>query len=496
MTLLNINCKRLFVGILSMVLVACSNPWDERKDSGDPNLDVNLSEAIANTAEVSKFKEILAQTGYDKVLSESKTYTVFAPTNEAMAQVDPAILTNPEKLVFFVQNHIALTSYSSIRTQDVKIKMLSEKYLDFNGSALIGDATIVVADKYASNGIFHIVNKALSPKQNIWQYINDISTTSEMSKYLLSLKELNIYKSDADAKANTAPGAFADSLSNSFLKNVYNINNEKNSYTLFLMEDAGYASEVTKLIPYVAKSTTDLTTTYARYFTVRDMVFPKVYKINELPATLTLTSRFGVTVTIYKAQIVGQPVILSNGIVYRMKNVDVPLDKRLVTTIVEGENNTTTNPTGSGARSKVFYREKKDPSGLIFPIGTIFKDIAEYAGGQQFMISYKAKDLYSTTYKVYWRAVNVDLLTTVDFQQSLNIGSSSTDLGNVLTANADIKIFPPKNVGIANYNEVYLGTFDLTSLQDIYFSLVSANTTTAGNNSLVLDYLKFEPVVK
>ncbi|AOW09931.1 hypothetical protein EM308_10645 [Flavobacterium gilvum] len=479
---------------MTIALVSCSNPWDDRKDSSDPNLDANLSEAIANTAELSQFKEILAKTGYDKVLSESKTYTVFAPTNEALAQVDASLLDTPEEQAFFVQNHIALTAYSSVRNSDVKIKMLSEKYLLFKGSTIIDDATIINADKYASNGVFHIVNKALSPKQNIWQYVNSQVSTSEMSKYLLSLKDLNIYASDATAKANTAPGVFADSLSNSFLKNVYNVNNEKNSYTLFLIDDAGYASEVTKLIPYFAKTTADLTATYARYFTVRDMVFPKAYKLNELPSELT--TRFGVKVPIDKTQIVGQPIVLSNGIIYRMKKMVVPLDKRLVTTIIEGEDNTATNPYGSGPRSKVFYREKKDPSGLIFPIGTVFKDIAEYAGGGQFMISYTAKDLYSTTYKVYWRAVNIDLPLSVDFQQSLNIGSSSTALGNVFVENANIKIFPPKNVGIANYNEVYLGTFDLTSLQDIYFSLVSTNTTTAGNNSLVLDYLKFVPVIK
>lgn len=482
MTLLNINYKRFFVGILSIALVSCSNPWDDRKDSGDPNLDANLSEAIANTAELSKFKEILAQTGYDKVLSESKTYTVFAPTNEAIAQVDPAILTNPEKLVFFVQNHIALTSYSSVRSEaTVKIKMLSDKYLDFTGSAQIGDATIVTADKYASNGVFHIVNKALAPKQNIWQYINDVSATSTMSKYLLSLKEFSIYKSDAIAKANTTPGAFADSLSNSYLKNVYNINNEKNSYTLFLMEDAGYASESDKLIPHLAKSTTDSTATYARYFTVRDMVFPKAYKPNELPAKLT--SRFGVTVTIDKTQIVGQPIVLSNGIIYRMKKVDVPLKDRLVTTIIEGESSTTFLP--SNLRSKVLYREKKDPD------GNLFKDIAVYnSGSNLFNIFYRANDLFSgVTYNVYWRAVNIDFpnVTPTVFQQSLYVGNGSTA----------IKTFPFINVPLGSYTPVLLGQFTLAKAGDLdKIVLIAQTVTTSGLNSLALDYLKFEPVVK
>jgi hypothetical protein len=480
--MLKINYKRLFVGILSIVLVSCSSPWDDRKDSGDPNLDANLSGAIANTAEVSKFKEILVQTGYDKVLSESKTYTVFAPTNEAMAQVDPSLLDTPEKLVFFVQNHIALSSYSSIRTEDVKIKMLSNKYLVFKGSTVIDDATIITADKYAANGIFHIVNKALAPKQNIWQYVNGISATSEMSKYLLSLKEFSIYKSDSIAKANTTPGAFADSLSNSYLKNVYNINNEKNSYTLFLMEDTGYASEVTKLIPFLTKSKADSTAIYASYFTVRDMVLPKAYKLSELPAQYT--TRFGVNVKIDKTQIVGEPIVLSNGIVYRMKKVDVDLKDRLVTTVIEGESSTTFLP--SSLRSKVLYREKKDLDGKLF------KDIAVYnSTSNLFNIFYRANDLFSMSYDVYWKVANVDLpdptATPIVFKQSLFVGNGATT----------IMAFPYYDVPVGYNKEFLLGRITLTKAGDVNKIVLAANpVTTVGLNTLSLDYLKFVPVIK
>lgn len=484
MILLKLINKKLFVGILTMALVSCSDPWSDRENNGDDNLNATLTEAITNTSETSKFAELLVQSGYDKILSASKTYTVFAPTNAAMAQVDASLLDTPQELEAFVQNHIALTAYSSIRNEaSEQIKMLTNKYLLFKGATAIGDATIVTADKYAANGVFHIVNKALSPKQNIWQYINGLTATSAMSNYLVSLNELNIYDSDIIAKENAIPGALADSLSNSFLKNVYNVNNEKNSYTLFLIEDEGYTAEVDKLKPYLNKPTADSTATYSGYFTVRDMVFPKAYMPSELPNELT--TRFGVTVPIDKTQIVGEPIVLSNGVIYRMKKMDVPLINRLVTTKIEGEKNTSLLP---NLRNKVFYREVRDPFGVLF------NDImSQNSTVSTFLINYKATDLYSTTYKVYWRAIN-DVQTNV-FQQRLLIGTVIRD--NVIYVNESIKAFPYTNVEVKNYNEVYLGDFNLSQAGNIdMISLMAFNTTTNGNNSLTLDYLKFVPVVK
>lgn len=478
---LKINYKRLFVGLLTIVLVSCSNPWDDRENSTDANLSVNLNEAIINTAEVSQFGQLLVQTGYDKILAASKTYTVFVPTNEAMDQVDDAILNDPEAAKKFVANHIALTAYSSIRTKaQEKIKMLGDKYLLFKGATMIDDATIVTADHYAANGVFHIINKALTPKLNIWQYINS-NSGSAMSQYLLSLKNINIYSSDAEAKANAIPGALADSLTNSYLKNVYNLNNEKNSYTLFLMQDAGYSTEVDKMKPYLTAPTPEGTAVLASYFTVRDMVFPNAYELNQLPATLT--SRFGVEFPVDKTQIVGEPIHLSNGVIYIMKKVDVSLTKRLLTTKIEGEKNNGY----IGSRTPILYRDKIDPFGVLF------NDImVQTPARAKFTLTYYAKDImYSTKYKVYWRAVN-DRSGT--FQQQLAIGGNVDITISPVAVVNPTTLFPLITIPSNNYDEILLGEFTKTNANNTdLISLIGGTTTTS---QLTLDYLKFVPVLK
>ena len=496
MTIFKFNYKRLLSSVLALAIISCSNPWDDREDNGDSNLTVTLDKAISNTEAVSQFGELLTQTGYDTILAASKTYTVFVPTNEAMAQVGGAILNDPEALKQFVANHIALTAYSSIRSSDVRIKMLSNKYLDFEGSTLIDDATIVTADHYAKNGVYHIINKALTPKLNIWQYVNAQAGSSATSDYLLSLKDFSIYASDVDAKALSAEkgaGYQSDSLTNSYLKNVYNLNNEKNSYTFFMMKDAGYTTEVNKMKPYTIKVTnneTDSTAIYAKYFTLRDLAFPKKYKRDQLPATLT--SKFGVQVPIDKTKIV-EEIHLSNGIVYVMDQVDVPAANRLLTVTIQGEKNM---GYFNGGRNAIYYRDKKEPLGGLFPAGTLYNDvIVQNPGTAMFYLNYDAKDLFSTTYKVYWRAIN-DFQTNA-VSQKLTMWGEYSITNNVVSVSDLIIDFPYKSVTSNVYTEVYIGEFTLTKLRNIdLISLIAANTTTNGNNSLTLDYLKFVPVVK
>ncbi|GGA65313.1 hypothetical protein GCM10008015_02560 [Flavobacterium palustre] len=490
MIILKSKYARLLASVLTLAIISCSNPWDDRTDNGDANLGVTLNEAISKTSETSQFAELLVQTGYDEILASSKTFTVFVPTNAAMAEVESSILNNPEAVRAFVANHITLTAYSSIRTnQQERIKMFTNKNLIFKGSTMIDDATIVNPDQYAKNGVFHIIDKALTPKLNIWQYINSQAGVSATSDYLLSLKDFSIYTSDITAKALSVErgvGYLSDSLTNSYLRNVYNLNNENNLYTLFLMEDAGYTAEVDKMKPYLIKTsnepTIDSTAIYAKYFTLRDMAFAKKYELDELPATLT--SRFGVEVPIDKTQIV-QQIHLSNGIVYIMKKVDVPLAKRLLTTRIEGEKNSGY----IGSRTPILYRDRRDP------LGVLFNDIMVQAPTRaKFTLFYNARDMYSTTYKVYWRAIN-DRTTSTLFQQKLGIGGSIVLTGSTYDVANFTEAVPLTIIPFNNYDEILVGQFTMTTAGNIDMISLIGGATTA-TSGLTLDYLKFVPVLK
>lgn len=483
--------KKIALAALMVFAFSCSDPWNERNTGNDANIDKSLVEAISSSSEFSEFSKVLAATGYDKVLASSKNFTVFVPSNAAMSQVPVSIINDPVALKQFVGNHIALTSYSSVREIDeIQIEMQSKKFLVFKGKTTIDDATIIKADMLASNGIYHVIDKPLTPKLNIWQFVASQAATSMMSADLLALKDFSIYKEDIEKKilSETAgAGYLSDSLTNSFLTNVYNLNNEKNSYTLFLMENDGYTQESDKMKAYTIKSTTDSTATYAKYFTVRDMVMNKKYEPSQLPSTLT--SRFGVEYSIDKSQIVGEPIRLSNGIVYIMKKVDVPMAKRLVPIVIQGESfDLRYNMTNSiAAITRNFFLPSTENINDVFVLNP-------GSALPRLLYQNRLKDLYSTKYQVYWRAINNK--TTV-FSQTISIGGTYVVTGTTFSVVNPLKTLAYTAVPINDFNEVLVG--DFTPLQSgniLNLTLLGANSATNGVNSLTIDYLKIVPVVK
>ncbi|WP_066220257.1 fasciclin domain-containing protein [Formosa haliotis] len=477
--------KAILASITLLAVISCSDPWDEHTKNSDNNLNENLAERLTSISETSEFGKLLTETGYDRVLANSKTYTVWVPTNDAIKEVSSNELSDLESKKIFVSNHIALTAFGSVSNQDtVIVQMLSNKNLEFIGGSVMDGSKVVTADQYTSNGLYHVVDDALIPRANIWEYINSIEGSNVMSAYLVSLNEFNIYQSDSIAKANAEvmPELYADSLTNSYLNNVYNLNNEKNKYTFFLLDDDDFKTEVEKLEPYLLKSNSDSTKTYASYFATRDYAFYKSVAKENLPDTLI--SKFGVKVPINKANIINE-IHLSNGMLYVMGDMDVPLETRLLTTKIEGE-----NPGGfsqGDKRANTFYREKEDLGGVLF------EDImVQNHGVPLFSIYYGANDLYSTKYEVYWRAIN-DIQENT-FQQRLSFGGVYNELGEVIDPIATLDYI---DVVPDVYDENYIGEFTLEEAGKLdIISLIAANSGSNGVNTLTLDYIKLVPVIK
>lgn len=485
MTSIKFFKKYLGLGLMLLAISSCSEPWEDHAGGGDANLELNLNEAISQNSQTSEFGKLLAETGYDKILASSKTFTVFTPNNTAMSALDASALSTPQAKKDFVANHVALTAFSSVSQQDtVDIQMYSNKYLQFINGNRVADAQVVDADNYANNGLYHIIDSDLAPRQNIWEFIKDQAGANDMSAYLVSLNDFNLYRRDSVAKAQAVQGMMADSLTNSYFTNVYNLNNERNKYTFFLLDNASFANETDKLRPYMNRPTEDSTLIYTNYFTTRDLAYHKAIARENLPDTLV--SKFGVKVPLTDA-VISEEIQLSNGVVYVMSTLDVPLETRLLTTVIEGE-----NPSGfsqSDKRANTFYREKADPTGDVF-----FDIMVQNHRVPRFTIYYNASNLYTTTYKVYWRAVN-DIQSNT-FQQRVSFGGSISSVdGSLQSPFAEL---PYTNVEPNVYEEIFIGEFtlDQKGRDALLVSLQAANSSTDGVNTLTLDYLKLVPEIK
>ena len=79
--------KCLTIGLLASLFAAC-NPWDEHVKVNNSNLDASVIDVLKQQADLSTFVQVLEKTGYDSVIINAQSYTIFAPTNGAWTGID------------------------------------------------------------------------------------------------------------------------------------------------------------------------------------------------------------------------------------------------------------------------------------------------------------------------------------------------------------------------------------------------------------------------
>ena len=507
----------LFV-LIASVFASCKSQWDEHNLITDPSLSVNLSQQISSNANLSKFNQFLAKSKYGNILSSSKTFTVWAPSNAAMASVDPTILNDTGRLNQFVGNHISYQSYTTNLPQPtLRVQMVSGKSETFTKST-IELATITTANQYASNGIYHIINKAIMPKLNIWDYVTNTGaatgnaqgtglTTDALQEqaylvaqnysYVDTTKAVVTGYDPVTGKPVLQPGT-GIVYKNHFKDQTADVSNETTQYTMFVMADGGLNNEISKVSKYFTTSSADSTTKLSTFDVIRDLVVPGVYSTKNEPGTIampdSITSIFGVKIPINMNDTI-RSYNASNGKVYVMKDVFFRLQDKILPIVIQGETEPVYGTSGSwyktdnsGRAQNVYYRIKNDPNGVQWKDIYIETNAANGVGlSAQYWVGYKLQNVNTVTYKVYVRAIN-DSKTA--FNEMISFCTPLT--GNKPTLGT-IPYFP---VSLNNYAEIYVGNYTNNSYGYNSMFVVGANNTTSGQNSVTFDYIKLVPVLQ
>lgn len=464
-------------GLAAAALPGCKK-WDTHNAITEEALNKTLFEQISADTSLSRFTQYLTKTGYDKVISSSKTFTVYAPSNAAIASLDAGIVNDTAKLRLFVGNHIATQSYFTTTAADtMRIPMVNGKYHNILNST-IEDATISRGDNRAKNGVYHVINKMLPALDNCWDALsNNAAIPAAQKTFMLSLfmkvydltNAVQIGVNDTSGAPIYQPGT--DSImTNLFWRYAYDLRDESQQFTLFVLVDSAWNTETIRYSPYFKYTDSLSTAKLAKWNVVKDFGFAGAYT----PATLpdTLHSRSGVSVPVDKSAIV-QTITTSNGIIYVMKKVAITPPAKLRSFVIQGENY---NTYSVDKRSVTYFRDRYNPLTNLD-----FRDVLVYNHGvASFNLGYKVSGLYSMTYKAYWVALN-DFQTT-SFTQKLALADPTTSVLPYVTVSPNV------------YSEVYLGSFTLSQYQDLMMLyLVAAANTTAATDPLVCDYIRLEP---
>lgn len=468
---------RIFLIITLAMMCGCKK-WDDHNAVTSEDLKHNLFSLISQDASLSRFAELLEQSGYDEVIASSKTFTVFAPGNDALAALDPAIVNDPEKLKLFVGNHIAGQSWFTAAADTMlNIEMLNGKYHRMLGKA-VSDAVITTADRYAKNGVVQVIDRMLPALDNTWEAIeNNTALPAKQRAYMLSLFR-NVFDVTNAEQIGVNPTTGepiykpgTDSIrTNLFWRNVHDLRDESKRFTLFMLEDAAWDTEVTKFSPYFVTGTVDSTTGLSAWEVVKDFATDSAYTLQTLPDVITSPS--GVPMPVEKTQI-KQTIQTSNGVIYVMGRIDITPEQKLRPFHIEAEEYRLQSV---DKRSVTYFRDRFNSlTGLGFRDVLVFNHAVA-----RFNLNYQLRNVYSMKYKVYWVAVN-DFQAN-NFTQKLGIGDPLSTLLDYVTVTPE------------QYEEVLIGEFTLDAFHpvlDVY--LTAANTTNAANSALVCDYIRLEP---
>jgi len=129
----------------------------------------NIVDLAVGNPDFSTLVELLTQANLVDVLSSDGPFTVFAPTNDAFASVDPAILdaiaSDAGLLTSVLLYHVVEgTVLSTDLTDEAQVSTVNgENVTTFTDPPMVNDANIVTADIIASNGVIHVIDAVLVP---------------------------------------------------------------------------------------------------------------------------------------------------------------------------------------------------------------------------------------------------------------------------------------------------------------------------------------------
>ncbi len=445
--------RKLFLAIFSIgLLLAGCKKWEDHNRITDENIALTLLERLQANPDLSTFTDLLVKSGYADTLASLKMFTVYAPVNAALSSITASLENDNQALKAFVANHIANQAYYSDSVAETqRIPMLNGKYHDIT-SGTIDDLAFSSKDLAAKNGVVQVLSAFLPFLSNTWEF------------------------TETDARMPALQKELMDSVENLFGTRVHNLKDESKNFTLFVLQDAAWQSEVNKFKPHtVVTGNADSTTKVAGWMVLKDLAVDVLYKsAAQIPDTII--SKSGVKVGIDKTAIVSS-IKTSNGMVYVMNRLEVPLQHKFREIIIEAENYTSAS---HNRLTNTFIRDKRDSA-----TGNIFRDILVYNHGvAMFNLRYRLTDIPAGKYRAYWMALhdNINNMTTT-FNQKIGVDS----------ANSPLPAYVP--VPLNTYAEQLAGEFTLTSYRPVFnLFLTAANSTTATANPIVCNYIRLVPV--
>lgn len=171
-------------------MMSCSDDWDSHYEGGIMSSSQSLLEVLQQKENLSTFAQMVKRSGYESLLASSQTFTVWAPMNEALSDID---LNDELAVRQTVENHVGRFSYPlSAASETTKVRMLNGKRLAFSsgmdGLTLDG-ALLVGSTDLANNGLLHTLKEHVLYRPNFYEYIAAQPNCSKLYNFLSTYQQ-------------------------------------------------------------------------------------------------------------------------------------------------------------------------------------------------------------------------------------------------------------------------------------------------------------------
>lgn len=493
--------------MLAVSLVFCTSACDDEISDdhfyqSDNALNSNLNALIANDSDLSTFYTLLKETGYDKILDQPQAYTVWAPTNEALANVSTDILTNPEMLLELIGNHISRYSYTSkdIGSEGLLVKMFNDKYVPNsieNGTVYFDNVEVIEGDLLTNNGILHKIGDVVDVKSNIWTYLNESGEYPTMVDYMTQFESI-----DFDASVSTIIGQNTlgknvyDSIfvtNNSYFDVIGDLNSEEERFTFVTLTDEVYATAYDSYKEYFQHPNEDVVKS-AVDSTLFTNLNSDEFGDDELNNTITNTVGNSVIVN---SSSVDENVKLSNGNVLKVNNFDVTPEDLIYNPIRFEVENSYNRKIGDASVLTVKKKYDLTASGLFTNKVSLIENPNAKETNNYFEVAFT--NVLSADYDIYIKFSPINALQDTKLKFEFSYKNSD---GETITNAIESMVVSKDEVGRIKIGDTYSNPVYVNDTENTYFAKlkvfidVSEAELVLYNRSFGIDYIELSPVVK
>ncbi len=295
--------KKIYFGLFAglFLMTGCTD-WDDHYEDALPSGTAGMSlwEQLRQNGELTDFCEVLEQTkvyrmhkktpvSYADLLSGGQSFTVLAPKNntfnkDSLLNLVQTVAGDSSVEKSFVQNHLSRL-LTSVTTDSVRLMMLNGKRLQVVGSEIAG-INVSTPNSHASNGMVHVLDKAVNYNRNIYEQFCD---DQELYTIGQNLKRFNreIFDPDASVSNGVVEGVpvYIDSVvyeENRLLDRIGLLRAEDSTYWAVAPTTAGWEEARNEALTYyVFDNTYEKRDSLQQYYATRALLEDAIFNMTD-----------------------------------------------------------------------------------------------------------------------------------------------------------------------------------------------------------------------